>query len=491
MNSETKTGMGRGTLYLMVAAGVFLVSGYVIHFWLGRYLGPEKYGLFGIVLALMTIADLLLISGWPQGASKYIAEDNARLGSIVRTGTRLQVVVSLIVFALVIGLAGFIADWLGDPALTTYIRISAFVVPFYALRAIYSDGYLNGLKQFGKQAKVRIWSSIVKVAAVFALVSVGLGVKGAILGYLVAALLGFVLALRYLGRVQRSPTSFQYSKLLRFGLPATLFAATLLLIMNVDLFAVKAIAPGPASAGYYTSAATLARLPYFLFAALGLTLLPSISRATSTNNTELAASYIRESMRYMLMLLLPVMLLISATSTDLLTLVYSPRYVEAAEPLSILAFGLGFLSVFLVLAHIIMGSGRPGVVLGMAVLLVGTDIGLNILLIPRYGLEGAAWATTITGFLGMCAAAIYVLWRFGALVNARALGKILLAAGVIYAIALQVSVSPPWLPLIYIGLLALYGGTLWLIKGLGRDDLETFRRIVPLERFTGAGDPSP
>ncbi|MCK4965330.1 MAG: oligosaccharide flippase family protein, partial [Dehalococcoidia bacterium] len=65
MNSETKTGMGRGTLYLMVAAGVFLVSGYVIHFWLGRYLGPESYGLFGIVLALMTIADLLLISGWP------------------------------------------------------------------------------------------------------------------------------------------------------------------------------------------------------------------------------------------------------------------------------------------------------------------------------------------------------------------------------------------------------------------------------------------
>ncbi|MCK4964778.1 MAG: hypothetical protein KAS54_06840, partial [Dehalococcoidia bacterium] len=108
-----------------------------------------------------------------------------------------------------------------------------------------------------------------------------------------------------------------------------------------------------------------------------------------------------------------------------------------------------------------------------------------------YGLVGAAWATTVTGFLGMCAAAIYVLWRFRALVSAGALGKICLAAGVVYVIALQVSLSPPWLPLIYIGLLALYGGLLWLIKGLGRDDLETFRRIVPLERFTGAGDLTP
>lgn len=491
MNSETKTGMGRGTLYLMVAAGVFLVSGYVTHFWLGRYLGPEKYGLFGIVLALMTIADLLLISGWPQGASKYIAEDNARLGSIVRAGNRLQVVISLIVFALVFGLAGFIADWLGDPALTPYIRISAFVIPFYALRAIYSDGYLNGLKQFGKQAKVRICSSIVRVAAVFALVLLGLGVKGAILGYLVAALLGFVLALRYLGWVQRSPTSFQYSKLLKFGLPATMFAAILLLIMNVDLFVVKAIAPGAASAGYYTSAATIARLPYFLFAALGLTLLPSISRATSTANIELAASYIRESMRYMLMLLIPVVLLISATSADLLTLVYSSRYVEAAEPLSILAFGIGFLSIFFVLANVIMGSGRPGVVLGMALLLVGLDIGLNILLVPKYGLEGAAWATTTTGFLGMCAASLYVLWKFKALVSAISLARICLASGVIYAIALQVSLSPLWLPPIYIGLLALHVGLLWLMRELKREDLETFKRIVPLERFTGAGDLTP
>lgn len=487
MNNESKIGMGRGTLYLMVASGVFLVSGYVIHVGLGRYLGPESYGVFGVVLGLMMIADLLLTSGWPRGASKYIAEDNTRLGSIVRAGTRIQVLISLIVFSLHFGLAGFIADQLGDPALASYIRVSAFVIPFYALRAIYNDGYLNGLRQFDKQTKVRIWSATVRVAAVFALVAIGLGVKGAILGYLIAALFGFVLAFRYLGHVQQSSINFPYSKLVKFGLPATLFAAMLLLIMNVDLFAVRAIVPGMASAGYYTSAATIAKLPYSIVSAFAFTLLPFISSATSAANTELAASYIRQSMRYMLMLLIPTAAVISATSADLLTLVYSSRYLEAARPLSILVFGLVFLSVFFVLANVIMGSGKPMMTLGMVLPLVGSDIGFNILLVPKYGLSGAAWATTMTGFLAMCIAAVYVLWRFRALVNAKSLTKMCLASLVIYVVAQQVSLSPLWLPLIYIGLFALYVGLVWLMGELGREDLETFRRIVPLGGLTRGG----
>jgi len=483
--------MGRGTLYLIIASGAFILASYIIHFGLGRYLGPADYGTFGVILALMSTVNLFLTSGVPQSASKYIAEDDAKIGSIIRDANRIQLALCLLLFGLYFGLAGVIANLLNDPSLTPYIRFSALVIPAYALYFIYGAGYLNGLKKFGKQAMAGIGSAVAKIGAVFALVLLGFGVYGAIVGYVLAALVGFLLAWRFLGPVERSRVNFGWRKLVGFGIPATLFAATFFLVMSIDLYVVKAIGGGEVEVGYYTSASTISKASYFLFAGLAVALLPSISRSTSTNDTELTRGYIGQSMRYMLMLLMPLVFLISATSTDLLTLVYSSRYVEAAGALSILAFGLGFLSIFFVLAHVIMGSGRPGVVLGMALPLVGIDIGLNIFLIPRYGLEGAAWATTTTGFLGMCAAAVYVLWRFRALVSAGALGRICLAAGVIYAIALQISLSPLWLPLIYIGLLALYGGTLWLIKGLGRDDLETFRRIVPLERFMGAGDLTP
>jgi len=183
--------------------------------------------------------------------------------------------------------------------------------------------------------------------------------------------------------------------------------------------------------------------------------------------------------------------LISATSTELLTLVYSSRYVSAASSLSILAFGLGFLSIFFVLSNVIMGSGKPWIVLMMILPLVAFDIGLNVFLVPRFGLLGAAWATTVTGFFGMGVSSLYVIRRFGALVALKSLGRICLASLIIYFIALQIPLSPLWLPLLYIALFGLYMGILWLTMELKRDDLATFKRLVPFGRFNDGASLSP
>lgn len=479
--------MGRGTLYLMIANTVFLISGYVIHIGLGRYLGPETYGIFGVVLALMSTTTLILISGFPDAVSKYIAEDNSRLSSIVYTSRRIQVLLSTVIFALYFGLAGVIANLFHDPRLILYIRISAFSIPLYAIYQVYCAGYLNGLRLFSKQSKIMILSSLVRIGIVLALVFLGLSIKGAIIGYLCAAMVGLLLSWHYLGPVGKSSVKFEWSKLIKFGIPATLFAAMLYLIISIDLFAVKAIIREDVDTSYYTSASTIAKTPYFIFTGLAVALLPSISRATSMNDNQLAASYINQSIRYMLILLIPGILLISATASDLVSLVYSSEYIEASGPLSILIFGCAFLAVFLVLSHIIMGSGKPNVVFGIASPLVAVDIVLNIVLVPDYGLIGAAWATTLTALIGMIITAIYISKRFKALISVKSFIKICLASLVIYFIALHVSLSPSFLPLIYVGLLAMYFGLLLLMKEFGKEDMETFKQLMPLGRFSGMG----
>jgi O-antigen/teichoic acid export membrane protein len=326
------------------------------------------------------------------------------------------------------------------------------------------------------------------VAAVFTLVLLGFGVGGAIVGYVIAALGASLLAWRFLGPLEKGQAPFDWRKLVSFGASTTGFAVAFFLLMSLDLFAVKAMGGSEAEVGYYTSASTLSKAPYYLFAGLAMSLFPSISKSTSSNNTDLTASYIRQSMRYMLILLVPSVLLISATSQDLLSLVYSSRYIDAAGPLSILAYGLGFLTVFLVLSYTIMGGGKPAAALIIALALIAMDIVLNILLIPEYGLTGAAWATTVTGFAGMCAAVVYVYRRFKALMSIRSLGRICLGAGIIYAIALQVSLQSLWLPLIYIGLFGIYCGILLLTNEFNKNDLATFKKIVPMDRLPGGKD---
>ena len=470
--------MGRGTLYLMLAHLVYLTSSYLIHFWLGQYLGPETYGVYGVILGLMTTVSLLLTTGFPQGASKYIAEENASLGRIVAGSRRVQVLFAAVVFGLYIGLAGPIAGLLNDPSLAPYIRISALVVPFYALYALYNEGYLNGLRRFGSQAKAMTANSVAKVVLVFTLVLLGLGVKGAILGYVLGAAVGWLIAWWYLGSVPKGSDGFDWRQFLRFGVPATLFSAMLYLVMSFDLFAVKAFRLGDDAAGWYTAATTIAKVPYFIFGGLASALLPSVSRSTSAKDVELTTSYIRQSTRYMLLLLLPGVLLMSATSEGLVSLVYGQDYIEAAAPLRILVFGLAFLSAFFVFAHVIMGSGKPNVVFGMAACLVAVAVTLNIFLIPRYEMVGAAWATTIASLIGMIASAAYLLVRFRALVAVSSLVKICLASAVIYVVALFIPSSPYLLPLVYVGLFAIYFGLLFLVKEFTGDDIDIFKRMI-------------
>ena len=462
----------------MISTFVFFLGGYVVQVGLGRYLGPAEYGTFGVVLALMNMVNLFLTYGFPKSAAKYIAEGKVKTGSIIKMATRVQLIFCTLGFVIYLGLSSVIANLLNDPSLTRYIMLSSISIPAYALFAIYSGGYLNGMRRFGRQALVAIANSLGKITLVFIFVFIGWGVNGAILGYIGSSLFGLVLAFRFIRPIEKGEDTFSWKQLLSFGIPATIFAVLFFFLMSIDLYAVKALDAVKADVGYYTAASTISKLSYYLFSGLAVTLLPSISKSTSTGNVEQTGNYIRRSMRYMILILLPLTLLISATSSGLTKLIYSSTYIDAANPLGILVLGLAFLSIFSVLTSVVMGAGKPKVAVWMALPLVVMDIILNVILIPRYGLVGAAWATTSTGFVGMCAAAVYVYWKFKTLVNAMSALKIVLASVVIYLIAANVSVSLVWLVPLYLGLAALYGGLLWGLREIRRDDIEMVKRIV-------------
>lgn len=440
-------------------------------------LGPEDYGTFGVMLALMTTVNLILISGFPQACSKYIAEDNARLSDIVRYSRIIQVIISLVVFGIYLGLASVIADLLGDSELTPYIRISALCIPAYALFGLYEAGYLNGLRQFGKQAKASLGNSLSKVAIVFLLVFLGLGVTGAIIGYILAALVGFFVAWKYLGKPEEIHSGFDWHKLVRFGIPATLFAVIMFTLLSIDLWAVKALTVSDKDTGYYTSANTIARVPFFVFQGLVQALLPSISRSTSRDDSKRTRDYINRSMRYVLMLLIPGILLLSATSSDLIALAYGSEYQQGAAPLELLVLGVGLLTVFSVLTSATMGAGRTGIVLAIAMVMAVMDIALNVILIPEYGLMGAATATTITSAAGMLAICVYVRWYFGTLVRFKSVMRFCLAALPICSLLLIPLPSPLLLPLAYAGYAVLYIGILWVAKELQSEDIKTVKRL--------------
>jgi O-antigen/teichoic acid export membrane protein len=490
--------MAKGSVFLIAGSVIFWFGGLVIHFGIGHWKGEGFYGDLTVILAINTLFSLVLGSGFAQAASKYIAEDNARLGSIVGSCIRLQVVLSVFVFGLYFGLAGPVANLFNDPELATYIRVSAFAVPVVSLFSVYGAGFLNGLKRFEEQSKTKVANAVIKVVAVFALIGLGLGLEGAILGYILAPLFALLLARKYLGKVEKEAVTFPWRKLVTYAAPVMLFQVMVTSLLATDLLAVKALLGNQGLIGDYGAANNLAKLPYFFLAGgLAAALLPSVSMSTFKEDTVLTRNYIAKTMRYVLIVLVPSVAVVAAMPSELVNVTYGTAFLEAAEPLGLLFAAFGLLTVFFVLCSVLMGAGKPHVALAMVIPLVVLDISLNLALVPKYHMMGAAAATAVTCLLGAMTACVYVRWHFGVLVRPKSVIKIVLASAAVYILALQISIpsfasvssmvsfvlSLLILAAAYLGLVTLYGALLWTMRELDREDLRIVNKILPRDRI--------
>ena len=89
------TSIKKGLVYLTISSGIFVVAGYVVNLWLGRFLGPVNYGIYGVVISLMTMVNLVQSAGLPNAVSKYIAEDESNAEGILAKGLTLQIVATI------------------------------------------------------------------------------------------------------------------------------------------------------------------------------------------------------------------------------------------------------------------------------------------------------------------------------------------------------------------------------------------------------------
>lgn len=462
-----------GTIYLTLSSFIFIVTGYFINVWLGRFLGPTDYGNYGVIIGLISLVNMIQTSGLTQTAAKYIAENEKDGDAIFKSALNIQIVATLIISTIYYLSAPVIADLLNDNSLVPFLQLSTLIFPLYGLYALYID-YYNGRHNFKKQAIINSLYSITKLVAVL-LFAYFYHLKGVLWGFIVAPFLSILAGFYY---PKGSVNSFTYKKLLLFSIPLIGYVIFSTLLQSLDLYMVKSFLSGE-YAGYYTASQNISKLVFYATISLSSVLLPSISKSVSNNLLAKAQSTISISMRYALMLIIPSVLLIATTSNQLLELIYSSVYTPASVSLSILAFAYGFFSIFTILCTIINGSGKPKYSLLLS--LFGTIIItlLCILLIPQYNIVGAAIASLVSNFLVMLIAAIYISNRFNKFINFYSLIRIILSSIIVSVVAIFIILPVTMLPLLYLALFAIYLLLLKVMKEFNENDTKIILSVLP------------
>lgn len=484
-----KQKFAQAVIWLTIAELVYNLSGYIVHALTGRFLGPTEYGRYGLVITLTTMVIVLVGNGIPTAMSKYLAaaseKDPGTIYGIRRAAFRVQLILMASLTTLFFLAAPGIAWALGDKTLTPLFQLSSLIIPTFAA-ASFNLYFFIGLHFFRVQAFLKTLRSLGRVIFIGGLAFTS-GTWGAVTGNILAPLVVFLVGLaiepwlmrRYFPEaVSSKPTTpaFPWRDIVAHAMPLTLFLLFYELVLTLDLFLVKILLANDHLTGIYNAAVTVGRIPYYLFYALAIALLPTIAKTEAHRDTEATKKLLNQSFRLMLFLLIPLVVLLSLYAPETLHLFYGNAFLEAALPMTILAIGVGCLTVFYVFTFAMNGAGLLRFPLLLAIGGVILGLALNLTLIPLYGLIGAALAVTIVSFLLMVGILIKVFTHFNLSFPWRTV--FLSSLGVILIMFLSRFLpNGNWFILSSALLGAIYLSFLYLTKALTPEDLAPFRKL--------------
>jgi O-antigen/teichoic acid export membrane protein len=382
---------------LTLVSRVFCVfTGLATSIIIARILGPEGKGVYSlsILLPLLLINFLNLgigsatvyYTGKREYALKKILGNNLIIGTII-SGIAILAGIIIIIFFRELFLEGV-------PSL--YLFISLGLIPM-SLMYIYLINILLGIQKIAKYNLVAISRELFSlILVVIMLVGFKTGVIGGLSARIIATLLAVIIAfwwiLKFSGGIVCRLDKDYIKDTTLYGIKAHTGNMLAFLNYRLDMFLVNFFI-NPLAVGYYSISVGIAERLWLVSRSASTVLFPRIS---SEKDEKQKKEFTPIVSRNVLFITFVGAIFIYFLSRWAILLLYSEAYLASVRPLQLLLPGIVALSSSRVLANDIAGRGKPILNTYMSVVTVSINIGLNILWIPTFGIEGAALASTVS-----------------------------------------------------------------------------------------------
>jgi stage V sporulation protein B len=458
----------------------------ILRVFLARYVGPADLGLYTLAFTFYSFGMLLSAFGIGWALVKYVAEskeDTSHTGRLLSIGAAFSLLIGCIsCLALYLSAPWIAVSFFHMPELGALLRIVAFALPFIAVEKA-TLGFLNGLRRMGLYTVVNVSQNVLTVALTLALVLLGYGVNGAVLALVlpVALLSSFsVFAVR---RSLRKPAIGQYAPvartLLRFGTYVVLASAIGMALYNTDRIMLGYFLDNVA-VGIYSIAATLVLVLHLPSQAIQLITNPTIASHWAQGEIRRIEDFVNRTMKITGMLILPLSFALAFLAEDLITLVFGAAYASATVPLQILLVGFVVGGLLTSVGTALSSTAYVHVGFIITSIQLVANVALNVALIPPFGMNGAAAATSAALILGALVS-FYLMQRLIRIaIDWRWFARFLLTGAVVYAcaFALALIINPYVCMLLGLAVLAIVTKKFFLAK----EDQEAIVSVLSLKR---------
>ncbi len=358
---------------------------------LARILGPTGRGQYALIILVPSVAAVFFNFGVSTANAYFVS--SSRMSSQKIFGFSLVLVPVLGGAATIVlnGLAPLY--WKFYPGLPHGLFRLATVAVFFMLAFNYTITIFQGKNDFRRFNGMNVLNP-----AVFLVVFLGLafGVHLKLPAAVVAFLSGFAVAALFgLGMLYRSTQPdfhFQLADVRRlFAFSGHAAVAEIVTFLNYrfDMFLVGYFLNARA-VGLYAVAVLIAETLWYLSSSVGNVLLPSLGNMPPEERVPL----LQKVLRHIFWISVFLILILFVLDRFLIGFLFGRAFLPAVGALRGLYVGVVALSLAKIVSSYLLAQGKPNVTKNIALAGFVANLTLNLWWIPRFGIAGAAWASS-------------------------------------------------------------------------------------------------
>jgi O-antigen/teichoic acid export membrane protein len=367
---------------------VALVTGIL----LARLLSVHDRGLYAVATALAAVTVLLAQLGWPATAIYRLRRLRADPAAVAGAALCIGLACSLLAVALCLAWRGPLLERFLSGASPRVLALALASVPFQVLGLLFA-GVARGLDRFDLHNRYLLSLAVLTLAALAAV----LGLHERSAPAALSALLGVhaLTSLVLVARVARHAglrlriSWREATASLPFGLKTHAQTLLLHLHQHADVFLLAWLLEDPAQVGLYAVAVGVVNRTRLLPASVALSLFPAVAGLDARESARFVARVLRHSLLWSgvtVGVLLP-------SGPVLVPLCFGSRYEGSVAAFLLLLPGMLGATLYLVLARYFTARNRHAVNITTQGISSLANVALNLWLIPRHGIAGAALAS--------------------------------------------------------------------------------------------------
>jgi O-antigen/teichoic acid export membrane protein len=441
-----------------VAYGLLVVAGLISLPIMTRLLSKAEYGLLGLIYSTVSVLAVIGGMGFGEAAVRLYGEHRRRGPAALRDLCNTLVGGSLAAGGMIAIIVAATATLLRDENASSYVACLPLASLLVLIRS--GSGIAGQIYRAQERAVAHAAAQIsMRYGTMIVAISFLLLFRRAAYTVIVAAALVEVTVLavrlfdlRRSGIISMPRLAPQVlATAASYGLPLALASSAHFLLSYADRFMIERLLDLDAVGTYSVPYDIAAKLGEALSTPVQLAAVPIIFRTWLVEGRDAASRFTSDVLTYVVAILLPIATLYLVYNEALIVVLASEKYADAASLTPFLLPGIAMGSInFIVTAGLTVQKRTmvlAALVCGAALL----NVGLNLILLPLWGLTGAAVATTIAyaALLGSnilaAGAALELRLRWEVLLKAAA--ATVASISLLWALDLIAAVSLPQLAL--------------------------------------------